>query len=61
MLREEYSVATKVDVVTISTDEYAGLIRAAAQLDVILTMGAYTPDALCMAIARERNIERSEG
>lgn len=61
MLREDYSVVAKADVVTISIDEYADLIRAAAQLDVILTMGAYTPDALCRAIARERNIERSEG
>ena len=61
MLREDYSVVTKADVVTISPDEYADLIRAAAQLDAILILSGSSKNPLYEAIARERNIERSEG
>lgn len=61
MLKDSYSATVRPDTVTISVEEYADLIRASAQLDAILAMGGYPPDTLCRAIARERNIEMTEG
>lgn len=61
MLNESFNASARPDTVTISVEEYADLIRASAQLDAIITMGGYPPDTLCRAIARERNIEMTEG
>ena len=49
------------DTVTISAEEYADLVRAAAQLDAILILSGSSKNPLYAAIARERNLVRTEG
>lgn len=61
MSNETNAGSYRPDTVTISAEEYADLVRAAAQLDAILIMTGGSKNPLFVAVARERNIERSEG
>lgn len=47
--------------VTISTDEYADLLRAATLLDAILVMSKKSDNPLIVLASCERNINRTEG
>lgn len=49
------------DTVTISAEEYADLVRAAAQLDAILILSTGSKNPFYAAVCKERNIVRSEG
>lgn len=49
------------DTVTISAEEYADLVRAAAQLDAILILSSGSKNPLYAAVCKERNIVRTEG
>lgn len=53
----------RIDTVTISADEYNDIVRAAAQLDMILVVMANTntvPDCMVKYAARERGIRKEE-
>lgn len=61
MPNETYHCGYRPDTVTISADEYADLIRAAAQLDMILLLNNKSgTNPLFAAICKERNIVRTE-
>lgn len=61
MLNETYPGSFRPDTVTISAEEYADLVRAAAQLDTILILAGNGKNPLYAAIAKERNIGKTEG
>lgn len=60
MQNETYPGNYRPDTVTISSEEYADLVRAAAQLDAILILAGKSQNPLYTAIASERNIVRTE-
>lgn len=54
---------TRPDTVIISADEYSDLVRAAAQLDMLVTLMVNTntaPACLIRAMANERGIRKEE-
>lgn len=61
MITDTTPAEYRLDTVTISSEEYADLVRAAAQLDVILLLTSNNKSPLYAAIAKERNIARTEG
>lgn len=60
MITDTTPAEYRPDTVTISAEEYADLVRAAAQLDVILLLTSNNKSPLYSAIAKERNIARTE-